>query len=110
MRTLSLTVRRWISIRACRALRRVGLAIFSIVFSSGALAWNALGHRLVAAIAWEEMHADTRAAVTRLLREHPDYPRWRKRAGEDATRSDIEQRIFIEASTWPDEIRQDARF
>ena len=33
-----------------------------------------------AAIAWEEMHADTRAAVTRLLREHPDYPRWRKRA------------------------------
>ena len=110
MRTSSLTARRRASIPPYRVLRLTGLALFSVVFSSGAQAWNALGHRLVAAIAWEEMRADTRAATTRLLREHPDYPRWLKRAGEGTTAQDNERRIFIESSTWPDEIRQDARF
>lgn len=71
-----------------------------------ALAWNAAGHRLVASIAWEQLDRQTRIEVANLLRDHPDYPRWLKRAGD----GDTDRAAFIEASTWPDDIRQDKRF
>ncbi|MBL8413287.1 MAG: S1/P1 nuclease [Propionivibrio sp.] len=71
-----------------------------------ALAWNAAGHRLVASIAWEQLDRQTRIEVSNLLREHPDYARWLKRAGN----GDADRVAFIEASTWPDDIRQDQRF
>lgn len=70
------------------------------------LAWNGAGHRLVAAIAWERMAPEAREAAGRLLRQHPDHARWLRRAGEQAG----ERGTFIEASTWPDDIRKDARF
>lgn len=89
---------------------KAALALFCATFSAGALAWNATGHRLVAAIAWDEMSANARDTVTKLLRQHPDYPRWIKRAGARDSESQAERRVFIEASTWPDEIRQDTRF
>jgi len=44
--------------------------------------------------------------VSNLLHEHPDYARWLKRAGD----GDAKRVAFIEASTWPDDIRQDQRF
>jgi len=72
-----------------------------------ALAWNAAGHRLSAALAWEGLDAPTRAEVAILLRAHPDHPRWLVHVG----RNDDPVRIaFIEASTWPDDIRRDPRF
>ncbi|MEO8411793.1 MAG: S1/P1 nuclease [Propionivibrio sp.] len=69
-------------------------------------AWNAAGHRLVAAIAWGQLAAPEQAAVAQWLRAHPDYPRWVQRGGRD----DGGRTVFIEASTWADEIRHDARF
>ena len=75
-----------------------------------ALAWNAAGHRLVACIAWESLDGDRRAELSRLLRQHPDYERWHKRADEHHPGSAPERAAFIEASTWPDEIRRDKRF
>jgi len=86
-----------------RTLLPLGLALFLPLH---ALAWNSTGHRLVASIAWEHMDHTARAEASRLLREHPDYERWHKKAGED----DAERIAFIEASTWPDEIRKDKRF
>ena len=71
-----------------------------------ALAWNSAGHRLVAAIAWDQLDAHSRSEISQLLREHPDYERWIKKAGND----DPGRIAFIEASTWPDEIRKDNRF
>lgn len=71
-----------------------------------AMAWNAGGHRLTALIAWESMDGETRAAVVELLRRHPDYERWQARAkGGDPGLT-----AFLEASTWPDDIRVDPRF
>ena len=71
-----------------------------------ALAWNAAGHRLVACIAWDQLTPDDRQTIAAALRTHPDHARWLQRAkGEDAARS-----LFIEASTWADEIRHDPRF
>ena len=71
-----------------------------------ALAWNSAGHRLIACIAWDNLDQHTRTEVSQLLREHPDYGRWAKRAGDDVP----ERVAFIEASTWPDDIRKDSRF
>lgn len=82
------------------------LAALTALAPSSAQAWNAAGHRLVAAIAWEHLRPEVRDEVTSLLRQHPDHGRWLKRAGVE----DSERRAFIEASTWPDDIRKDQRF
>jgi len=71
-----------------------------------ALAWNAAGHRLIACVAWDHLDEVTRTEVSQLLREHPDYKRWLKRAGDD----EPGRVAFIEASTWADDIRKDKRF
>ena len=71
-----------------------------------ALAWNFAGHRLVACIAWDQLPAASREKVSQLLRGHPDYTRWTRKAGKDAQ----ERAAFIEASTWADLIRYDPRF
>ena len=85
----------------------IGSALATILlFPLPAVAWNAAGHRLVAGIAWEFLDAQARSEATRLLREHPDHERWLKRAEH----GDMDRIVFIEASTWPDEIRQDKRF
>ncbi|MBK7357099.1 S1/P1 nuclease [Propionivibrio sp.] len=89
--------------RGWRAL----LSLVVLLLSSGpALAWNAAGHRLVAGIAWERLDRHTRTVIAQLLRDHPDYVRWRDRAGADESG----RLAFIEASTWPDDIRSDNRF
>jgi len=71
-----------------------------------AWAWNAAGHRLSANIAWEFLRPDVREEAVSLLRSHPDHERWLRRQGT----SDNARKAFIEASTWPDEIRKDKRF
>lgn len=77
-----------------------------LLFSSPATAWNAAGHRLTAAIAWRQMDAATRERLGDLLAYHPDYELWLKRS------SSLEPAYaaFLEASTWPDDIKRDKRF
>ncbi|MEF8700328.1 MAG: S1/P1 nuclease [Candidatus Accumulibacter sp. UW20] len=85
---------------------RLGWLAAWLVLASPALAWNAAGHRISAMIAWQQLDEHTRSAVATLLRQHPDFRRWQARgkgADEDLT-------AFVEASTWPDDIRQDRRF
>ena len=83
----------------------MGLVLWG--FSGGpAWAWNAAGHRLAAWIAWETMDEETKTAVSELLREHPDFERWSARTKEWNARLGV----FLEASTWPDDIRKDKRF
>ncbi len=68
-------------------------------------AWNAAGHRLTASIAWQQLSAPSRDFVAAALARHPDHPRWVEKA-KSAEAADI----FAEASTWPDDIRNDPRF
>ena len=98
MTTLNSTAER------CRALPRLG-ALCLLALPLAAQAWNATGHRLVAEIAWQNLSPAARQQSARLLETHPDIDRWRERAKSDEPRA-----VFIEASTWPDEIRKDARF
>lgn len=84
--------------------RRLAFAVLTL-FTSSAFAWNAAGHRLVAAIAWRQMSAAAQQAVAGLLHQHPDYPKWVAKTGDAP-----EYAAFLEASTWPDDIRGDPRF
>lgn len=84
---------------------RIALAACLLLGAVQAQAWNAAGHRLVAAIAWRQMSPAARDAAAQLLARHPDYPRWIARAGDDPAYT-----AFLEAATWPDDIRSDRRF
>ena len=66
-----------------------------------ALAWNATGHRLIAAIAYDRLTPKARARVDALIRRHPDYEKMFPHEARAA---------FIAASVWPDEIKGDPRF
>jgi len=81
------------------------LALALGLLPAGAHAWNAAGHRLVAHIAWLELSPATRIRIGAALAHHPDHARWRKHADGDPART-----AFIEAATWPDDIRRDPRF
>lgn len=74
-----------------------------------AWAWNFPAHWVAAAIAYQRLTPAVRAKVDDILRHHPDYE---KMNFADAP-TDPESRAraaFIHAATWPDEIRDDARF
>jgi hypothetical protein len=84
-------------------MRRLGFAVLavSILLVPPARAWNATGHRVIAAIAYDHLTAKARARVDELLRQHPDYGTLLPRDFRDA---------FLAASVWPDVIKGDNRF
>lgn len=86
-------------------LLRFALAALALIATLPAQAWNAAGHRLVAAIAWRQMSPAAQDAAAQLLARHPDFPRWTTHASDDPG-----YQAFLEASTWPDDIRNDPRF
>lgn len=94
-------------------MRILGLlaASFSILFSLAppAQAWNAIGHRLIAAIAYDRLTPKARARVDALIRQHPDFEKifLRDAPTDPAARA---RAAFIAASVWPDQIKGDPRF
>lgn len=87
-------------------LRELLLVAGVFLVSTPAAAWNAAGHRLSAAIAWRQMDAPTRETAGTLLAQHPDYLGWLQRNSSLPPA----YAAFLEASTWPDEIKRDKRF
>jgi hypothetical protein len=87
-------------------LRHLLRLIVLFGLATPAMSWNAAGHRISALIAWERLDARSQAALTAILRQHPDFDRWQAR-GKGA---DPGLTAFLEASTWPDDIRKDRRF
>lgn len=87
-------------------MRQMLIALLLCLASHSIHAWNGAGHRIVAAIAWEKMSDAARAEATGLLAAHPDYARWTTSQPE----ADLARQAFLEASTWPDDIRNDPRF
>jgi hypothetical protein len=85
-------------------------AVAAVLLLAGrAWGWNATGHRIASAIAYDLLTGRVRERVDALLATHPDYaallthdapadPRLRARAA------------FLAASVWPDTIRSDSRF
>jgi hypothetical protein len=81
-------------------------------------AWNPAGHRLSAFIAWQQLDDNTRRQIAQVLAQHPDYERWIARRKSFAPGSPTspnssnspELAAFLEAATWPDDIKGDKRF
>jgi hypothetical protein len=86
-------------------MRQFLLALIFFAIHSPAGAWNAAGHRLVAVIAWQQLSPPAQKAIAEALSRHPDYERW---AEKSHSTKGID--IFAEASTWPDDIRNDPRY
>lgn len=85
-------------------LLAIALAIVGGLAPSGACAWNAAGHRLIAAMAWDGLTVAQRRAVHALLLAHPALPQWQAAAHSSAARD-----VFIESSSWPDQLRRQAQ-
>ena len=82
----------------------VGIAL--IAFAVPAQAWNARGHMVVAAVAWAKLTPTAKARATALLKLNPNYAKWT----ESAAPADHDVIAFMEAATWPDEIRSDQTY
>jgi hypothetical protein len=95
-------------------MRYLGLlaASFSLLFSaaSPAFGWNATGHRLIAAIAYDRLTPKARARVDALIRQHPDYEKLFLRDVASTDPNVRARAAFIAASVWPDQIKGDPRF
>lgn len=73
-----------------------------------AYAWDEIGHEVIARIAWANMSAEARAAAAALLSNAPEdsgLPALNPASGAASTRRRV---LFVEASTWPDIVRDEA--
>jgi len=80
-----------------------------LVAVPGAYGWNATGHYVIAAIAYDHLTPSTKARVDDLIRRHPDYEAIFSK-GAPADPVGRARAAFITASYWPDVIRNDPRF
>jgi hypothetical protein len=76
--------------------------------ASQAWGWNATGHRIASAIAYDHLTDKARQRADALLAAHPDYAAWSRDAPADPQQR--ARAVFLAASVWPDEIRNDKRF
>lgn len=87
--------------------RSVVLALAGVVgalsFVQTASAWNATGHMMVAKEAWDEMTPEARTKASEILKGLPHYEVLLKYMPKDY--KDPEAFAFMEAATWPDNIR-----
>lgn len=77
----------------------LSLYVFALLSSSPALAWNALGHKVVCAIAWDQLDDETRKQIADTLRRHP---RFDEDFAKKLDNIDNDELIFQHAGTWPD--------
>ncbi|HEX8773746.1 MAG TPA: S1/P1 nuclease [Pyrinomonadaceae bacterium] len=89
--------------------KRVSLIILlvtSFLIPQSAQAWDAVGHQVVARIAWENMTPTARRNVVNLLREAPRDACLRNLFPNNSQPLSVRQRqFFMLASTWPDIVR-----
>ncbi len=91
-------------------LVRAAVILSAAVLSSGiAGAWDNEGHMVVAYIAYAHLSAGAKARVDTVLRAHPDLATLAHLAGSHGGGDDA-MRLFVEASRWPDLIKNDGRF
>ena len=75
-------------------------ALLATAYQPDAGAWNALGHKVIAEIAWQRLKPEQRAEIVGILRRHPRFDDdFAKRLGDD---DDESRMIFLHAATWPD--------
>ena len=75
-------------------------------------AWNYTGHRVIATLAYDRLSEPVRAKIDAILTHHPDYVMLRAAlpASIDHDPRARAKAVFLAASVWPDQIRNDSRF
>src|SRR4051794_14840319 len=101
---------RWLSLsnRLQAFGSRLKMFLFYGVFTLVAVpapAWNDTGHKIVASIAYNELTPSGRIEVDTILKAHTNYNAWRAEHVSAHPNIDLGQFVFMQASTWPDEIR-----
>lgn len=79
---------------------------FSLAIAQRCPAWNALGHKVVADIAWRQLDAQTRADIVRTLRRHPRFDDDFAKEGDAGD----DRWVFQQAAVWPDLARGQAEY
>jgi hypothetical protein len=79
-----------------------------LYLASPAAAWDATGHRIIAAIAYDRLTPNTRDRVDALIKAHPDYAAFTRDAPADPPAR--ARAAFIAAAVWADTIKGDRRF
>jgi hypothetical protein len=79
----------------------VGALCLALTLAPSAFAWNAFGHMMIAAVAYNGLTPAAHAEVTKLLRLNPSYPQWV--AGVAA--ADRDEVAFLMAANWADAIK-----
>ena len=96
--------------------KTISLSLLLLVFGgpSAAQAWNNLGHKVVAEIAWRQLDPPTRQQIVDVLRRHPRFDTDFAAKMEDPAQSGDKETqdhwIFQQAATWPDEIRKNREY
>src|SRR3954452_9058931 len=79
-----------------------------------ALAWNSLGHKAVAEIAWRQLDPGQRQAIVDTLRRHPrfdvDFQAKMEDSAAKGDKATQDHWIFQHAATWPDENRKNKEY
>ena len=90
--------------------RIVLAALVAIGYAAPAQAWNSLGHKVVAEIAWRQLDVPTRQSIVDVIRRHPRFDTdFVAKMDDDALKGDKDKQdhwIFQQAATWPDIIRK----
>ncbi len=90
-------------------MHRFLLGVAMAIAPSFLLAWNHVGHKAVAGMAYDRLSGKARNKADALIRNHPDYQSWLATAPS----KDEKQRArhaFIQSAYWPDTIKGDPRF
>lgn len=84
-------------------IKTVPILIALTLATLTANAWNSLGHRAVAELAWRQMTPAQRQAATDLLQQHPHYQNIL--TAEVPPGVDTNEWAFLTAAIWPDLVR-----
>lgn len=83
------------------------LTIMAILcLTTNAVAWNELGHMIVAASAYDQLTPEVQQKVANLLKLNPKYVTWV--AGVPAKQKD--RIAFLKASFWADDIKREPTY
>lgn len=87
-------------------MRTLTACFLIVALAVPAAAWNGVGHKTVAYIAYQKLTPQTKARVDALLRLHPQYPTWVQ--GVPAAQQSLV--AFLRASNWADDIKGDPAY
>lgn len=92
----------------CRKRLTAGTLIFLCLLSPNTFAWDAIGHKTVARIAWDNMQSQTRSRVVALLNAAPRDSDIYQLLPDESLPPEVRAReFFMAVSNWADIVRDE---